>query len=100
MGFEPTNGGFAVRRSRAKLFIFLGDFVGLGRFSMLFLPHSVSRLLAGFKVQRSTPQKLPRTAFWIVSTRVRATKTGLASLRVCFWSLVQRQCYPAARPFP
>jgi hypothetical protein len=42
VGFEPTNGGFAVLRSRAKLFIFLGDFVGLDRLTTLLLPHSVS----------------------------------------------------------
>ena len=37
VGFEPTNGGFAVLWSRAKLFIFLGDFVGLDRITTLFL---------------------------------------------------------------
>ena len=44
VGFEPTNGGFAVLRSGAKLFIFLGDFVGLDRLTMLLLPDSVSRI--------------------------------------------------------
>jgi hypothetical protein len=46
VGFEPTNGGFAVLRSGAKLFIFLGDFVGLDRLTMLLLPDSVSRFVS------------------------------------------------------
>jgi hypothetical protein len=48
VGFEPTNGGFAVPRSRTKLFIFLGDSVGLDRLDTLLLRDSVSNLLAGF----------------------------------------------------
>jgi len=46
VGFGPTNGGFAVLRSGAKLFIFLGDFVGLDRLTMLLLPDSVSRFVS------------------------------------------------------
>jgi hypothetical protein len=46
VGFEPTNGGFAVLRSGAKLFIFLGDFVGLDRLTTLLLPDSVSRIVS------------------------------------------------------
>jgi hypothetical protein len=48
VGFEPTNGGSAVQRSRVKQIIFLGDSVGLDRLTTLFLPDSVSNLLAEF----------------------------------------------------
>jgi hypothetical protein len=39
------NGGFAVLRSGAKLFIFLGDFVGLDRLTTFLLADSVSRFV-------------------------------------------------------
>jgi hypothetical protein len=61
VGFEPTNGGFAVLRSGAKLFIFLGDFVGLDRLTTLLLPDSVSRFVSRIHTPRIAPRKLSLT---------------------------------------
>jgi hypothetical protein len=78
VGFEPTNGGFAVLRSGTKLFIFLGDFVGLDRLTTLLLPDSVSRIVSKIRVYLVPPAKKEQAFFaWCRNHSLMCTGTQI-----------------------